>query len=930
MADIANLQINIGASADDAIKEINKVQRTLQNLRGRQATAKINVDSKDVDKATKKVSALSNVLNSLKRIAFYRMIRTAIKTITQAFKEGAENAYFFSQAVGTDLAPALDALSSASFTMKNQLGAAFATLLQTIQPVLLQIISLITRVAEAVTQLFAMLGGKSTYMKAADYATKYATAANKGAKATKEWKNQLMGFDEINRLEEPADTGGGAGGGVIPDYGAMFTEAPLGRWFTELRDITMDWWNTLDLTPITAAWERLKIAVADFVGLVDTGLKWAYENVLLPLAGWTIEKLAPTMVENLASAFELLNAIIRKLAPYFLLFFDFVLKPFGKWLGGKIIENIEKLTNMFESLTQKVEDANSLSEFIESLDGKEEIFFSIAVGIGAVALASAALSVANLLIKGLAGAIALISSPAGIAVLAVGGLTWGIIQLYKKSDTARDKIDKLIEKLKSIKIDDIKLTIDNIFFDWSNLSAEQIAEKAIAGLGAALGLATGFVIGGPVGAVIGTLAGVSMSVLFDTIKFDNDGELSANEVGEMLRPALFGLVGGVLGFIVGGVGGALIGAQIGVGVELLLDALDIQKNGTSETFLDDLTKVMGAFVGGVIGFVVGGPLGAIVGASLGFGITASLETFLFGDNPPKVGSKDWIQDIVDILAPVAGTLIGLTVGGPLGAAVGALIGFGITFSIDSFIFGDDTGVSSSDGWIDKIREALHFPSDTEIKDWCKKWFWEDGIKAFFGDLGALISGNSGNGAENAGKSLADRVIEGLDTIGDKLNNWWDTKIAPWFTWEKWQQIGSDALGALIEGLKSLSFPTLHFEMSSFSWDYDIWPFGAGTLSIPFPKLSFYAKGGFPEEGQMFLAREAGPELVGTMGGRTAVANNEQIVEGISQGVYAAVISAMSQSGGSSSSQPVNIYLDGRIIAQSSTKYQRQFAKAGIA
>ena len=52
----------------------------------------------------------------------------------------------------------------------------------------------------------------------------------------------------------------------------------------------------------------------------------------------------------------------------------------------------------------------------------------------------------------------------------------------------------------------------------------------------------------------------------------------------------------------------------------------------------------------------------------------------------------------------------------------------------------------------------------------------------------------------------------------------------------------------------------------------------------FPKLSFYAQGGFPTTGQMFVAREAGPELVGTIGNRSAVANNEQIVEGISAGV----------------------------------------------
>ena len=48
-----------------------------------------------------------------------------------------------------------------------------------------------------------------------------------------------------------------------------------------------------------------------------------------------------------------------------------------------------------------------------------------------------------------------------------------------------------------------------------------------------------------------------------------------------------------------------------------------------------------------------------------------------------------------------------------------------------------------------------------------------------------------------------------------------------------------------------------------------------------------ASGGVVGEGQLFVAREAGPELVGTMGGHTAVANNDQIVAGITQGVASA-------------------------------------------
>lgn len=62
----------------------------------------------------------------------------------------------------------------------------------------------------------------------------------------------------------------------------------------------------------------------------------------------------------------------------------------------------------------------------------------------------------------------------------------------------------------------------------------------------------------------------------------------------------------------------------------------------------------------------------------------------------------------------------------------------------------------------------------------------------------------------------------------------------------------------------------------------------------------YAVGGLPNMGQMFVAREAGPELVGTLGGHTAVMNNDQIVASVSDGVYRAVKAAMGNG------QPVNV------------------------
>lgn len=92
--------------------------------------------------------------------------------------------------------------------------------------------------------------------------------------------------------------------------------------------------------------------------------------------------------------------------------------------------------------------------------------------------------------------------------------------------------------------------------------------------------------------------------------------------------------------------------------------------------------------------------------------------------------------------------------------------------------------------------------------------------------------------------------------------------------------------------------------------------------ISVPEIPLLAGGGFVSSGQMFIAREAGPELVGNIRGKTAVANNDQIVSAVSQGVYQAVVAAM---GGTTQNgeQNVNVYLDGKQIYASVKKTEAQ-------
>ena len=129
----------------------------------------------------------------------------------------------------------------------------------------------------------------------------------------------------------------------------------------------------------------------------------------------------------------------------------------------------------------------------------------------------------------------------------------------------------------------------------------------------------------------------------------------------------------------------------------------------------------------------------------------------------------------------------------------------------------------------------------------------------------------------------------------------------------------DGWSSIKDWLGNLS-TTLDIKLPHVSVDW----VNTGIADIKYPKfsVSYYAGGGFPSEGEMFVAREAGPELVGSIGNRSSVVNNDQIVESVSRGVYEAVSAAMGGYTDGQSDQAINIYLDGKQITATVEKHQK--------
>lgn len=243
----------------------------------------------------------------------------------------------------------------------------------------------------------------------------------------------------------------------------------------------------------------------------------------------------------------------------------------------------------------------------------------------------------------------------------------------------------------------LKLSFDDVILDWHDLTGEQIAEKIIAGLTTLAGAVIGFSIGGIPGAIIGAFAGCALGLVFDSLLFDHDGQLSAEEILKMIITAAGALVGGILGFVTGGPAGAALGVLLGgyLGVSISNLIFDGDGKLSQEEIAKMIVTAAGAIAGGIIGFVAGGPAGALIGVLVGASLGVTLSNLIF-DGDGKVSSEEIIKMIVSAASAIAGGVLGFAAGGPAGAALGVLIGAGLGITLNGIIFNDDGKVSGNE------------------------------------------------------------------------------------------------------------------------------------------------------------------------------------------------------------------------------------------
>lgn len=177
-------------------------------------------------------TAVSNLFRQIKRVVMYRAIRSAIRMVTDGFKEGTQNAYQWSKAMGGQFAASMDMLATSSLYLKNSLGALVTPLINAVAPAIDFIIDKFVALINVINQVIAMLTGAPKWTKAIKYPKEYADAANQaagGAGKLAKALTTILAIDELNPLNGDNGGGGGGGGGSgsALDYSSMFDEVDV-------------------------------------------------------------------------------------------------------------------------------------------------------------------------------------------------------------------------------------------------------------------------------------------------------------------------------------------------------------------------------------------------------------------------------------------------------------------------------------------------------------------------------------------------------------------------------------------------------------------------------------------------------------------------------------------------------------------------------
>lgn len=378
-AQLINAQTTLNqmkASMDSAQKTSSKLWSSIKSGATKAASSLKSVAvapfkrmGESIKTATSKVGQL---FAAFKRIAMYRLLRSAIKAITEAFKEGTKNAYEYSKALGGQFAKSMDSLATEALYLKNSLGAMVIPLVNAITPAINFVIDKFVDLLNVVNQVIARLSGASTWTRALKYPKQYGEEATSAGKAMKELKATILGIDEINPLQDNSDRGG-SGGGSGMDASQMFEEVALDgeNAFGGIFDTFKKAWDKNGASVI----ESIRNAFGEFKELIGQfGSDFAFV--------WNETGRGSAILDNVLQTVKNIFDFAGKLAKKFR--DAWKENGRGQTMLYRILGLWEKVTGAIEKVTQSTAEWVDTLDFGPLLDGFNEVIGGISDVFGTI------------------------------------------------------------------------------------------------------------------------------------------------------------------------------------------------------------------------------------------------------------------------------------------------------------------------------------------------------------------------------------------------------------------------------------------------------------------------------------------------------------------------------------------------------------------
>lgn len=391
---------------------------------------------------------------------------------------------------------------------------------------------------------------------------------------------------------------------------------------------------------------------------------------------------------------------------------------------------------------------------------------------------------------------------------------------------------------------------------------------------------------------------------------------------------------------VGAAGAALASAVVGIiaGIPMYLVGIyDAIVNGFDwmNSLLIPLGSTMAAAgIGAIIG-ACGGPIGAGIGALIGLAV-GFVTNGILGIIELLKGEADTLTKVLSLMfASSASTLVPII--GPF-LALAAWVEIGITlikeFSDEIAALWQKFTETPFGSWID---ENIVQPFSGAFS-WIGELFESFGQTAsdIFYNVGVIADGCwqiLEKGASLAWEGIKEAFAPLAEFFGNIFSEAWAKVVAVFSPLGPiFEEIKDGILSAfklivngLIKGLNqviSIPFEGINNALTNLKNKeiFGMKPF-EGLKTINVPEIPLLASGGFPSMGQMFIARESGPELVGRIGNKNAVANNDQIITGIASAVYNAMMAAREDSGnGEGGTARIVVQIGDQAVGEASVRY----------